>query len=81
VRFAGNRLRQLDVLVREEIPIADNEDHVARRDRHSRELEHSQQGPRTSIAESKRLADCAEAMIRRHRDECDRADGKQVRES
>ncbi len=69
--------------MREEIPIADNEDHVARRDRHSRELEleHNEQGLRTSIAESKRLADEADAMIRQHRDECDRADGQRVQES
>jgi hypothetical protein len=50
-----------------------DEDRPTRRERQSRELEANQSALRTSIAASKRLADEADAMIRRHRDECDDA--------
>jgi hypothetical protein len=61
----------------EEFPIPNKDDRSSRRDRQSRELERNQQELRTSIAASKKLVDEAEAMIRRHRDECDAAeDGK-----
>jgi hypothetical protein len=45
-----------------------------RRERQAQEFERNQQDLRTSIAESKRLVDEADAMIRRHRDEYDAAD-------
>jgi hypothetical protein len=51
--------------------IPDKERRSQRRERQSRELEKNQQELRTSIAESKRLVDEADAMIRRHRDECE----------
>jgi hypothetical protein len=51
------------------------EDRRKRRDRQSRELEQNQQDLRTSIAESKRLVDEADALIQRHRKECDSAEG------
>jgi hypothetical protein len=54
-----------------ELPIPDKESRMARRDRQTGELEANQEDLRHSIAESKRLADEADAMIRRHRDECD----------
>ena len=54
-----------------EFPIPDKESRGARRDRQTRELEANQASLRTSIAESKRLVDEAEKMIRRHRLECD----------
>ena len=57
-----------------ELPIPDKDSRAARRDRQSRELEKNQTDLRASIAESKRLVDEADAMIRRHRDECDGAE-------
>jgi len=59
----------------EELPIPDKESRSARRDRQSRELEKNQSDLRASIAESKRLVDEADAMIRRHRDESEDAEG------
>ena len=56
---------------RKEFPIPDKEDRAARRDRQTREFEANQKDLRESIAVSKRLVDEADAMIRRHRDECD----------
>lgn len=56
-----------------EFPIP--EDRRQRRDRQSSELERNQQDLRVSIAQSKQLVDEADAMIRRHRKECDNADG------
>lgn len=55
--------------------IPDKQNRQARRERQARELENNQQALRESIAESKRLADEADAMIRRHREECDAAGG------
>ncbi len=49
---------------------------AARRERHAREIEDNQQKLRTSIDESKRLVNEADAMIRRHRDECEAAEDK-----
>ena len=49
----------------------DQENRAARRERQSQEFEKNQSELRTSIAESRRLVDEADAMIRRHRDECD----------
>jgi hypothetical protein len=51
------------------------EERRKRRDRQARELEQNQKDLRTSIAQSKRLVDEADAMIRRHRKESDRAEG------
>ena len=51
----------------------DKESRKARRDRQSREIEDNQQELRASIAQSKRLADEADAMIKRHRVESDDA--------
>jgi hypothetical protein len=48
---------------------------TARRLRQSQEMEQNQQDLRRSIAESKRLVDQADEMIKRHRDECDAAEG------
>jgi hypothetical protein len=47
---------------------------MARRERQAQEMEANQSELRTSIATSKRLVDEADAMIRRHRDECAAAD-------
>ena len=44
------------------------------RERQAQELEANQDELRDSIAVSKRLADEADVMIRRHRDECNSAD-------
>ncbi len=54
--------------------ISDKQKRAARRDRQAAEMEVHQQELRTSIATSKRLVDEAEAMIQRHRRECDEAD-------
>jgi hypothetical protein len=59
-----------------EFPINDKQGRIARRERQALELEANQVELRTSIAMSKRLADEADAMIRRHRQECAAADGK-----
>jgi hypothetical protein len=56
--------------------IPNKENRQARRERQARELERNQQALRDSIAESKRLADEADAMINRHRHECDADGGK-----
>jgi len=56
--------------------IRDKENRQTRRERQARELESNQVALRESIAESKRLADEADAMIRRHREECDVDGGK-----
>ena len=52
----------------------DKQSRLARRDRHAKEVEDNQQQLRASIDESKRLVDEADAMIKRHRDECDEAE-------
>jgi hypothetical protein len=58
-----------------EFPIPDEQSRRARRERQASEFEDKQQELRDSIAASKRLVDEADAMIRRHRDECDDAEG------
>jgi hypothetical protein len=58
------------------LTISTRDERAARRQRQTREFEHNQQELRHSIAESERLVGEADAMIRRHRDECDSADGK-----
>jgi hypothetical protein len=50
-------------------------DRAARRDRHAAEIEESQAALRESIAETERLVDESEAMLRRQRKECEDADG------
>ena len=54
--------------------ISEKEARSARRDRQTREAEENQRQLRVSIATSERLVGEAEAMIRRHRDECDEAE-------
>ena len=57
--------------------IPDKESPRARRDRQTAEIRDNQKQLRSSIADSKRLVDEADAMIQRHRTECDAAgDGK-----
>ena len=56
-------------------PIATKEQRAATRKRQTDEFESNQKDLRHSIAESERLVGEADAMIRRHRDECD-AEGK-----
>jgi hypothetical protein len=51
--------------------ISDKEQRIHRRERQTHELEKNQQELKASIAESKRLVDEADAMIRRHRHECE----------
>lgn len=60
---------------RKELSIPSQKDRLERRNRQSQELEENQRELRTSIAESKRLVKEADAMIRRHRKECDAAEG------
>ncbi len=57
-----------------EFAIPDKDSRASRRERQSSELEKNQTDLRASIAESKRLVDEADAMIRRHRDECEAAE-------
>ncbi len=52
-------------------PISQKENRSDRRNRQSRELEQNQRELRSSIEESKRLLDEANAMIHRHRGECE----------
>ncbi len=47
-----------------------------RRERDAHQIEENQQKLRTSIDESKRLVDEADAMIRRHRGESEAAEDK-----
>ncbi|WP_166040868.1 hypothetical protein [Sphingosinicella sp. YJ22] len=56
--------------MRKEQLIPTEPDRAARRDRQTKEAEENQRQLRASIATSQRLAGEAEAMIRRHRDEC-----------
>ncbi|MEA2999538.1 MAG: hypothetical protein QOK17_1371 [Sphingomonadales bacterium] len=60
---------------RESAIIEHKENRQTRRERQARELESNQQALRDSIAESKRLADEADAMIRHHRHEGSGPDG------
>ena len=55
----------------------DKKSRAARRERQSREIEENQQQLRASIAASKRLADEADAMINRHRAECEAAEDEE----
>lgn len=61
---------------KEVLIVEDKQSRAARRDRQTREVEENQRQLRTSIATSARLVDEAEAMIKRHRDECDAADNE-----
>ncbi|HEY0324980.1 MAG TPA: hypothetical protein VGC46_03245 [Allosphingosinicella sp.] len=54
--------------------IPDKEARTARRDRQNREALENQRQLRASIATSARLVGEAEAMIKRHRDECNDAE-------
>jgi hypothetical protein len=56
------------------LSIPNPKERAERRDRQTREFEENQRELKDSIAQSKRLVDEAEAMIRRHRDECAEAD-------
>jgi hypothetical protein len=51
-----------------------SKDRAERRDRHSEEVEASQAEMRRSIAETQRLVDESDRMLRRHRLECDDAE-------
>jgi hypothetical protein len=53
-----------------------SKDHAERRDRHAAEIEESQAALRKSIAETGRLVDESDDMLRRHRKECDDADAE-----
>ena len=56
------------------IAIPDQKARTARRNRQAKEVEENQRQLRASIATSQRLVDEADAMIKRHRDECDEAE-------
>jgi hypothetical protein len=45
-----------------------------RRERHSREVEESQQNLRDNIAQAKKLLDASDKMLKRHRGECEAGD-------
>jgi hypothetical protein len=62
--------------LRKVFPVPDKQSRTARRERQAAEIEQNQRELRTSISTSKRLADEADAMIQRHRAECDEAEGK-----
>lgn len=49
-------------------------DRAERRERHSAEVEASQDGLRKSIAETERLVDESDQMLKRHRKECEDGD-------
>ena len=50
--------------------MADKQKRTDRRDQQSREVEASQDSLRASIAETERLVDESDKMLRRHRKEC-----------
>jgi hypothetical protein len=50
------------------------ENRAARRERHTSEVEASQDQLRSSVAETDRLVDASDKMLRRHRKECDDED-------
>jgi hypothetical protein len=50
-----------------------------RREQQSREVEASQAGLRKSIAETERLVGESDAMLKRHRSECDEDDADEQR--
>src|SRR5688500_8424042 len=51
------------------------EERAERRERHTSEVEASQSDLRDSVAETDRLVDASDEMLRRHRKECDEAEG------
>jgi hypothetical protein len=53
--------------------MSDSEARDDRRDRHTREVEKSQRELRETIAKTQRLLDQSDAMLRRHRRECEGA--------
>ena len=53
----------------------DKEKRRQRREQHTREVEASQDALRKSIAETERLVDQSDAMLKRHRRECQEDDG------
>ena len=61
---------------RKELPVPNKKDRAERRERQDREFQENQRELRTSIAETEPLVGEADVMIRRHRDECDAAEGK-----
>ena len=58
--------------------ISTKEERAALRHRQTIEFKSNQKDLRDSIAQSERLVDEADAMIRRHRDESDVADGEKA---
>ena len=62
------------MLPRVRTPMPTSKDRAERRDRHAAEVEASQAELRKSICETERLVDESEAMLRRHRSECDAGD-------
>ena len=54
----------------------DRKSRTARRAQHTAEIEASQVKLRDSIAETERLVDESDAMLRRHRKECDADEDK-----
>ena len=54
--------------------MATAKDRAERRERHAAEVEASQVALRNSIAETERLVDQSDRMLRRHRAECERGD-------
>ena len=56
--------------------MSDKKKRAERREQHSREVEASQEALRESIAETERLVEESEKMLRRHRKECDDDDRK-----
>ena len=53
--------------------MSDSEMSDARRERHTREVEDSQLQLRASIEKTRQLLDQSDAMLKRHRQECDQA--------
>jgi len=53
--------------------MSDSETRSERRDRQTREVEDSQQELRVSIEKTQQLLDQSDAMLKRHRQECDDA--------
>lgn len=54
--------------------MATTKERAERRDRHAAEIEASQVELRSSIAETERLVDESDRMLRRHRTECESDD-------
>ena len=51
--------------------MAEREDRAARQNRHAEEVEKSHAALRNNIAEAGRLVDASDAMLKRHRKECE----------